>query len=113
MADGAVICVLIKKRLRNFTLLIVKKSSADCEYILVAGFQGTVHSAHHWVTRPAVLQCYGKAENRVLKRVGAKQFFMKKILGVLVINLIFFCGALKSQVTVEAFPMDPQSGSHN
>lgn len=38
---------------------------------------------------------------------------MKKILGVLFINLIFFCGALKSQVTAEAFPMDPQSGSHN
>ena len=38
---------------------------------------------------------------------------MKKILGVLIINLIFFCGALKSQVTAEAFPMNPQSGSHN
>lgn len=38
---------------------------------------------------------------------------MKKILGVLLINLIFFSTGLRSQVTVESFPMNPQSGSHN
>lgn len=38
---------------------------------------------------------------------------MKKILGILFINLFFFCSVLRSQVTAEAFPMDPQSGSHN
>jgi hypothetical protein len=38
---------------------------------------------------------------------------MKKILGIIFINLFFFCSVIRAQVTAEAFPMDPQSGSYN
>jgi len=54
----------------------------------------------------------GNAENRVLKRVGDKLDFMKKLFVLLFIST-FFLGTLTSQVTVEAFPMEPQSGQYN
>jgi hypothetical protein len=54
----------------------------------------------------------GNAENRVLKRVGGKLDFMKKLFVLLFIST-FFLGTLTSQVTVEAFPMEPQSGQYN
>lgn len=54
----------------------------------------------------------GNAENRELKRVGGKIIFMKKLFVLLFIST-FLLSTLKSQVTVEAFPMNPQTGSHN
>lgn len=46
-------------------------------------------------------------------RVGIKQFIMKKIVGIMIISLLFLSNAIKAQVTVEAFPLNPQSGIHN
>jgi len=57
-------------------------------------------------------KCYGNTENRVLNRVGAIFIFMKKLLAILS-GFLIFSGIMKAQVTVETFPLDPQSGSHN
>jgi hypothetical protein len=42
-----------------------------------------------------------------------KHFFMKKIFGITLFNLLFFVIVLNAQVSVETFPANPQSGSHN
>lgn len=38
---------------------------------------------------------------------------MKKLFGILLPAMLIFTGALKAQVSVEAFPMDPQTGQYN
>jgi hypothetical protein len=48
----------------------------------------------------------------ILKRVGRKLLSMKKA-SILLLATICSCIFLKAQVTVETFPLDPQSGSHN
>ena len=40
-------------------------------------------------------------------------FFMKKFIGLILINLLFVFTAVKAQVTAEPFAMNPQTGSHN
>lgn len=54
----------------------------------------------------------GYAENRILKRVGKKNNFMKKTIFLLLL-ITSIKNAAISQISVLAFPMDPQTGSYN
>ena len=54
----------------------------------------------------------GYAENRILKSVGKKNNFMKKTIFLLLL-ITSIKNAAISQISVLAFPMDPQTGSYN